>query len=70
MLLAVSSSILICNDHLIHSIDLILHVLALPILPLLIIDHVRSVRLQLNQTLSQLLVLATQSVQVLLHKPL
>jgi len=69
MLLAVSS-ILICNDHLIHSIDLILHVLALPILPLLIIDHVRSIRLQLNQTLSQLLVLASQSVQVLLYKPL
>ena len=69
MLLTVSS-ILIRDDHLIHSIDLILQVLALPILPFLIIDHVSSVSLQLDQALSQLFVLASQSVEVLLHKPL
>lgn len=70
MLLAVSSSILKCDDHLIHSVDLILQVLALSILPFLIIDHVCTVCLQLNQPLSQLLVLTSQSVKVFLNESL
>lgn len=62
MLLLTVSSILICDNHLIHPVDLALHVFALPILPFLFIDHVRTVCLQLNKSLSQLFVLASQSI--------
>jgi hypothetical protein len=70
MMLLTVSSILIRDDHLIHSIDLILQVFALPILPFLIIDHVSSVSLQLDQSLSQLFIFTSQSVEVLLYKPM
>ncbi len=70
MLLLAVSCIFICDNHLIHPVDLVLHVFALPILPFLFIDHICTVSLQLNKSLSELLILAPKSVEILLDKTL
>jgi len=58
------------QNHLIDAVDFILKLLTLSILSFLIIDHVSSVSLELNETISELFVLISQSVQILLNEPL
>lgn len=58
------------QHHLIDAVDLILQLLTFSILSFLIIYHVCSVSLELNETVSELFVLISQSVQILLNEPL
>ena len=61
-------NILISVDHLINPVYLILKLLALPVFPFLIVNHISSVSLKLNKSLSKLLIFTSQSVQVLFYK--
>jgi len=54
-------------DHLIHPINLILEMLRLSILPLSLIHKVGSLSLQLNQAITEVLVVSPQRLKVLLY---
>jgi hypothetical protein len=60
--------VLVCSDHLIDSIDLILHVFTLAVFPFLLVQQVRPLSLQLYQAIPQILILTPKTFQILLHK--